>query len=328
MQSLVDTFGRKHDYLRISLTERCNLRCTYCMPEHGVVLSPKSSLMTKDEILKITKVFVRLGINKVRLTGGEPLVRKDFEEVLLSLGQLNIGLALTTNGVLVDRYISVFETVGLRSLNISMDTLSPNKFLEITRKNDYHKVMSNIELLLEKGFHLKLNIVVKRGFNDDEIVDFVRWTKTANIHVRFIEFMPFDGNKWSMDEVYSYREILKTVKEHYGIEKLNDGPNSTAKTYSVNGFKGTFAVISSITDHFCESCNRLRLTADGKMKNCLFSKGEMDLLTPLRKGEDIMGLIRNCLMQKHYKHGGIENIQKVQKGGTELSGRSMILIGG
>ncbi|HIA36707.1 MAG TPA: GTP 3',8-cyclase MoaA [Flavobacteriales bacterium] len=328
MQSLYDSFGRKHDYLRISLTERCNLRCTYCMPEHGVDLSPKDSLMTRDEILAITKVFVGLGVNKVRLTGGEPLVRKDFGEVLASLSKLNIELALTTNGILVDRYTSVFESVGLRSINISLDTLSPNKFFEITRKNDYHKVVSNIDLLLKMGYHIKLNVVVKKGFNDDEIIDFIQWTEKENIHIRFIEFMPFDGNSWNLKELISYKNILEKVREHYGIEKLNDTPNSTAKAFSVKGFKGTFAVISSMTDHFCQSCNRLRLTADGKMKNCLFSKGEVDILTPLRKGEDIEGLIRSCLHQKQYKHGGIQNILKVKKNDSKLSKRSMILIGG
>ena len=178
------------------------------------------------------------------------------------------------------------------------------------------------------GYHVKLNVVVKKGFNEDEILDFIRWTKTNDIHVRFIEFMPFAGNNWSMEEVVSYKEILKTVKEHYGIEKLRDSANSTSKAYSVNGFKGTFAVISSVTDHFCASCNRLRLTADGKIKNCLFSNGELDLLTSLRQGEDIEVLIRSCLLQKHFKHGGIKNIQQVQKEGLELSKRSMILIGG
>jgi cyclic pyranopterin phosphate synthase len=264
----------------------------------------------------------------VRLTGGEPLVRKDFDEILASLGKLDIGLALTTNGVLVDRHIPVFEKVGLRSLNISLDTLSPNKFLEITRKNDYHKVVSNIDLLLKMGYHIKLNVVLKKGFNDDEIIDFIQWTEKENIHIRFIEFMPFDGNSWDLEELISYKDILEKVKEHYSIEKLNDTSNSTAKAFSVKGFKGTFAVISSMTDHFCQSCNRLRLTADGKMKNCLFSKGEVDILTPLRKGEDIEGLIRSCLHHKQYKHGGIQNILKVKKDDSKLSKRSMILIGG
>jgi cyclic pyranopterin phosphate synthase len=298
------------------------------MPEHGVALSPKSNLMTKDEIVKITEAFVKLGVIKVRLAGGEPLVRKDFDEILASLGKLDIGLALTTNGILIDRHIPVFEKVGLRSLNISLDTLSPNKFLEITRKNDYHKVVSNIDLLLKMGYHIKLNVVLKKGFNDDEIIDFIQWTEKESIHIRFIEFMPFDGNSWDLEELISYKDILEKVKEHYSIEKLNDTSNSTAKAFSVKGFKGTFAVISSMTDHFCQSCNRLRLTADGKMKNCLFSKGEVDILTPLRKGEDIEGLIRSCLHQKQYKHGGIQNILKVKKNDSKLSKRSMILIGG
>jgi len=328
MLPLVDDFGRKHNYLRISLTERCNLRCTYCMPEEGVKLSSKDRIMTKKEILSITSIFVEMGVNRVRLTGGEPLVRKDFSELLVGLSQMDLNLALTTNGVLIDKYISVFEKSGMRSINISLDTLSPKKFFEITRKYCYDKVIANIELLLELGYHIKINVVVKKGFNDNEILDFVKWSKSTNIHIRFIEFMPFEGNNWSMAEVLSYKEILQIIEDQYVVNKLNDGINDTAKAYNIDGYKGTFAVISSVTDHFCKNCNRLRLTADGKMKNCLFSKGEIDLLTPLRNGENIKGLVRQCLQQKHYKHGGIQNIKKVQRKDSNLSDRSMILIGG
>jgi len=328
MDVLKDSFGRVHDYLRISLTEKCNLRCTYCMPEQGVELTPKSKLMTAEEILEITKVFIGHGVRKVRLTGGEPLIRKDFKEIVLGLKNLGLELAMTTNGVLLDRYLDVLKRVGLSSINISLDTLDPEKFLEITRKNDFNKVITNIKLLLKHNFHVKLNVVVKKGFNDDEITQFLQWTQTENIHIRFIEFMPFDGNNWAMDEVCTYSEILKIIQKNHSIKKLDDAPHATSKAYSVNGSKGTFAVISSVSEHFCGNCNRLRLTTDGKMKNCLFSKGEQDLLTPYRNGEDITAMIGSCMRKKHFKHGGISNIQEIIKDDERLSARSMILIGG
>ena len=284
--------------------------------------------MTAEEILEIAKAFVGLGVKKVRLTGGEPLVRKDFKEIALGLKNLGLDLAMTTNGVLLDRYIDVLKKAGLSSINISLDTLDPEKFLEITRKNDFNKVISNIKLLLKNNFHVKLNVVVKKGFNDDEITQFIQWTQKENIHIRFIEFMPFDGNNWAMDEVYTYSEILKTIQANYSIKKLDDAPHATSKAYAINGFMGTFAVISSVTEHFCGNCNRLRLTADGKMKNCLFSKGEEDLLTPYRKGEDITAKIGSCIRKKHFKHGGISNLQEIIKEDERLSERSMILIGG
>ena len=325
---LKDTFGRVHDYLRISLTEKCNLRCTYCMPADGVPLTPKDQLMTADEINVISKKFVQLGVNKIRLTGGEPLVRKDFRDILYSLKKTGVDISITTNGLLVDRYIDDFEKVGMGSVNVSLDSLDEKKFFQITRMDKFQKVMSNIELLLDRGFHVKLNVVATKGFNDDEIVDFIGWTRSKNIHVRFIEFMPFEGNKWNLSKVLSYKDILQSIESKYEIEKLSDHPNSTAKAYRIAGYVGTFAVISSVTDHFCGSCNRLRLTADGKMKNCLFSKGEADLLGTLRKGEDIVPIVQKCLLNKHFKHGGIKDIERVEENGAELSDRSMILIGG
>jgi len=298
------------------------------MPAEGVKLTPKSRLMTSDEVIEISKVFVELGVRKVRLTGGEPLVRKDFKEIGMGLKGLGLELAMTTNGLLLDRYFEVLTTMGLSSINISLDTLDPQKFFQITRKNEFQKVISNIELLLKNNFHVKLNVVVKKGFNDNELTQFLEWTQTENIHIRFIEFMPFDGNNWAMDEVCTYSEILNLIQDQYSITKLSDAPNATTKAYAIDGYKGTFAVISSVTEHFCGNCNRLRLTADGKIKNCLFSKGEEDLLTPFRNGEDIIPIIRSSVNQKHFKHGGISNLQEVVKEDKRLSDRSMILIGG
>src|SRR5690606_28652790 len=194
---LTDSFGRKHNYLRISLTEKCNLRCTYCMPEDGLLLTPKDQLMTADEIYEIASTFVQQGVYKIRLTGGEPLVRKDFSAILQKLSTLKAELSITTNAILIDRYLQDFKDYGLNKLNVSLDSLSPEKFKFITRRDQLQKTYDNILLLIKEGFHVKVNAVLIKGVNDDEIIDFVNLTKALPISVRFIEFMPFDGNKWN-----------------------------------------------------------------------------------------------------------------------------------
>ncbi|MBL4655112.1 MAG: GTP 3',8-cyclase MoaA [Bacteroidia bacterium] len=325
---LQDPFGRIHDYLRISLTEKCNLRCSYCMPEAGVQLSPRDSILSAQEIYDITKIFIGLGINKIRLTGGEPLIRKDFKDIIKSLSNLPIKLTMTTNALLVDKFIDDLKKCGITSLNVSLDTLNADKFQQITKRDRFQQTINNINLLIKNGFHVKINVVLMKDFNEDEILDFVKWTKKDNIHIRFIEFMPFDGNNWEWNKIISLKEILDTIDSHYKIIKLLDGKNATAKAYQVLGYKGTFAVISSMTNHFCGSCNRLRLTANGKMKNCLFSNNEVDLLTPFRNGKNITPLIQNCLSDKKVRHGGINELSKLNADSPMMSERSMITIGG
>ena len=203
-----DTHGRMHSYLRISITENCNLRCTYCMPAEGIALTPKAHLMTTDEIISIAQTFVNLGVNKIRLTGGEPLVRKDAKDIIQRLGKLGVELTLTTNGILVHDFIDTFKEAGVHTLNVSIDSLQEDKFNQITRRNYFDKFWENLELLDANGFQLKLNVVVIKDFNDDEIIDFIEMTKDRNIQIRFIEFMPFDGNQWKKDKLVSYAEIL------------------------------------------------------------------------------------------------------------------------
>lgn len=326
--ALTDSFGRTHTYLRISLTERCNLRCTYCMPAEGVPLTPRAHLMTAEEIDAIATEFVRLGITKIRLTGGEPLVRKDAADIIERLGRLPVELTLTTNVLLVPRFLNVFAGAGVRSLNVSLDTLNPQRFEAFTRRKGFEETLRNIDLLLENGFRVKSNAVIMRGQNDDELLDFVRWTEHKPIHVRFIEFMPFDGNRWQWDKVFSYREMLERIQAELPTEKLTDAANDTAKAYRVPGYQGTFAVISSMTNHFCGTCNRLRLTANGKVRNCLFSDEETDVLTALRAGQAIEPIIRAAVQRKKQAHGGIQELAQLGEGHPELPGRSMILIGG
>jgi len=328
---LTDSFGREHTYLRISLTERCNLRCTYCMPEKGIVLSPKSHIMTYDEIYTIAKTFVDKGVSKIRLTGGEPLIRKDISIILRKLASLPVELSITTNAVLVDRFISTFKTYGIEKINVSLDSLDKEKFNLITRRNYFERVFENIQLLVKNDFTVKVNTVLIKGFNDNEIVDFVALTKYLPISLRFIEFMPFDGNKWSLTKMVSYIEVMQYLNNFYSeecIERLQDAPNDTSKNYRIINFKGTFAIISSITNPFCDSCNRLRLTANGKLKNCLFSASESDLLTTLREGGPIEPIIEKAVQAKFMVRGGMDTIKKLQQPELHSQNRSMITIGG
>ncbi len=327
---LKDSFGRQHTYLRISLTELCNLRCTYCMPAEGVKLSPKSHIMTFEEIYAMAKLFVDHGVSKIRLTGGEPLVRKDVEIVLKKLASLPVELTLTTNAVLVDRYISVLKDCDINTINVSLDTLQPEKFKTITRRDNYQKVCDNINLLLAENFNVKINAVLMKGFNDNEIIDFIDFTKEHNVAFRFIEFMPFDGNAWNKNKLVSYRDIMDQVNSHFGDAaiRIADAKNDTSKNYKIKDYKGTFGIISSVTNPFCDSCNRIRLTANGRLKNCLFSNSETDLLTPFRAGKDIAPLIKQAVWEKFKMRGGMDTPEKLESADLHSQNRSMITIGG
>jgi GTP 3',8-cyclase len=328
---LQDTFGRHHSYLRISLTELCNLRCTYCMPAEGIQLSPKSHIMNFDEIYTIAKTFVDNGITKIRLTGGEPLVRKDVHIILEKLASLPIELAISTNAVTIDRFIETFKSCGIQNINVSLDSLNAKKFNQITRRNDFEKVYTNIHLLIAEGFNVKLNVVLIKGFNDDEIIDFIKLTKTLPVSIRFIEFMPFDGNKWNKEKMMSYAEVMSLVSsdfKHDAVKRIEDAPNDTSKNYKIEGYKGSFAIISSVTNPFCDSCNRIRLTANGRLKNCLFSATESDLLTPLREGKNIEPIIQRAIQAKFKIRGGMDTLKKLEEPELHGKNRSMIAIGG
>lgn len=328
---LSDNFGREHTYLRISLTERCNLRCTYCMPAEGIPLSPKSHLMTYEEIYEIAKTFVDNGVTKIRLTGGEPLVRKDIPVILEMLASLPVELSITSNAVIIDRYIDILKSNGIKNINVSLDSLEEAKFKHITRRHEFKKVYKNILLLIEEGFNVKLNAVLIKDFNDNEIIDFINFTKDLPISVRFIEFMPFDGNKWDKTKMVSYAEIMEKVNLEFDenhIERLQDAPNDTSKNYKIKGYQGSFAIISSVTNPFCDSCNRLRLTANGQLKNCLFSASESDLLSTLRAGKSIEPVIKKAVQAKLKIRGGMDTIKKLETPELHSQNRSMITIGG
>ena len=325
---ITDTFGRAHNYLRISLTDNCNLRCFYCMPEEDYEFTPASRLMQFDEIETLAKIFVQNGVNKIRLTGGEPLVRKDAGKIILSLSKLPVSLTLTTNGTRLHEYVELLKEANVRSLNISLDTLQPDKFLLLTRRDQFRQVYDNIHLMIRNGFHVKVNVVAMNGLNDREINDFIEWTKDEPVHVRFIEFMPFSGNRWTSNKVFTWQQILEVIESKYKVKRLQDEQHDTAKKYTVPGHAGSFAVISTMTAPFCSNCNRMRLTADGKMKNCLFSKAETDLLTALRKGEDILPLIRQSIDSKAKELGGQFTADFEHLHAEDIHNRSMITIGG
>ena len=325
---LIDSFNRRHNYLRISLTDKCNMRCFYCMPEEDYDFMPSAKLMQAEEIEALAKTFVRLGVDKIRLTGGEPLVRKDAAQIIERLSRLPISLTLTTNGVRLDEYLPLLKASGIHSLNISLDTLQADRFRLITRRDYFKAVWKNIHTAVDAGMHVKVNTVVMKSVNETEINDFVAWTKETPVHVRFIEFMPFDGNKWSSNKVVTLQEILHIVESRYDVVKLKDAINDTTKKYIVPGHAGTFAVISTMSDAFCSTCNRMRLTADGKMKNCLFAQDETDLLTALRAGEDVEALIKQNILHKHAAHGGQFDANFEQVQAANIHNRSMIAIGG
>ena len=325
---IIDTYNRVHDYLRISLTDNCNLRCFYCMPEEDYEFTPSSKLMQAEEIEAIAKIFVQQGVNKIRLTGGEPLVRKGADDIILRLSKLPVSLTLTTNATRLHEYVDVLEQANMRSLNISLDTLQSEKFQLITRRDQFDRTLENINLLINKNFHVKLNVVVMKGLNDNEINDFVEWTKNTRVHVRFIEFMPFEGNRWTSNKLFTWKEMMEAIEKKYQVIRLHDDIHDTAKKYTVEGHKGTFAVISTMSSPFCSGCNRMRLTADGKMKNCLFSQKETDLLTAFRNGEDIVPLILESIHSKAKELGGqfTKDFEKIHT--EDIHNRSMIAIGG
>lgn len=325
---IIDTHNRVHDYLRISLTDNCNLRCFYCMPEEEYTFTPASQLMQIDEIETLAKVFVSLGVKKIRLTGGEPLVRKDAAEIITALSKLPVKLTITTNGSRLHEFADTLEKAGVRSLNISLDTLQSEKFQLITRRNQFEKIYENIQMLLKKDFHVKVNVVVMKGLNDNEINDFVEWTKHQPVHVRFIEFMPFAGNWWTSNKVFPMQQMLEVIKEKYEVVRLQDDKHDTAKGYTVPGHLGTFAIISTMSAPFCSGCNRMRLTADGKMKNCLFSEKETDLLSALRSGADVIPLIHESVKAKAKELGGQFTADFQHLHAEDIHNRSMITIGG
>ncbi|GAA5881425.1 hypothetical protein JCM16303_005643 [Sporobolomyces ruberrimus] len=288
---LVDSFGRGHDYLRISLTEKCNLRCQYCMPSTGVKLLPRDDLLTTDEIERVARIFVANGVRKIRLTGGEPTIRKDLVDVVGRLAALRPrpeSIGMTSNGVTLRRHLPALVEAGLTHVNVSLDTLDPLKYELMTRRRGFEKVMESLEVAKQlrqtKGLRVKLNVVVMKGVNDMEVPAFVELGKAEDLVLRFIEYMPFEDNRWSQTKLVPSADLLSLIEATIGvpIDKLDDSPSDTTRAYRVRGYTGSFGFISSMTNHFCGTCSRLRVGADGGMKVCLFGPPALALRPLLR----------------------------------------------
>ena len=297
---------RAINYLRLSVTDRCNLRCLYCMPDEGIDFVSHDEILSYEEMLHLVRLSVRNGIRKVRLTGGEPLVRKDFVRFLESLSTLEEleDISLTTNGVLLKEHAAGIRECGICRINVSLDSLKPERFFHITRRDLFHKVWEGIETAEHLNFHpIKINVVAMRGINDDEVLDFARLTLERPFHVRFIEFMPVGkNNNWSSERFIPAGEILARIKALGELEPVGHGTmDGPAQRFKIKGARGEVGLITPVSNHFCDTCNRLRLTADGLLRGCLFSDREIDVKTPLRegKGDDYLaGLLNRAVLEK------------------------------
>ncbi|WP_299000946.1 GTP 3',8-cyclase MoaA [uncultured Tenacibaculum sp.] len=305
MGKLIDNFGRQISYVRLAVTDRCNLRCQYCMPAQGIDIVPRKELLTYKEMYRIIRVLTELGVNKVRLTGGEPFARKDFMSFLemLSYNDLLEAINITTNGALVSKHIKDLEKLKkIKTINLSIDSLHADKFAKITRRDVFSEVYKTFELLEKSPLNLKLNVVVQSGFNTDEIVDFVALTKEKNIAVRFIEEMPFNGKgQRNTEEVWNYNKILNEIQSSHNITQLISEKSSTSRNFSVENHMGTVGIIPAFTRTICNDCNRIRVTSTGTFKNCLFDDGVFNLRDFIRNGasnEDLKALFLSLIKEK------------------------------
>jgi cyclic pyranopterin phosphate synthase len=330
MHPLTDTFGRQHTYLRIAVTERCNFACRYCMPEGDeVVWQPKGMILTLEEIERIARIYAGAGVTKIRLTGGEPLVRRGIVDLTGRIARIPgvKTVAMTTNGALLPELANPLRAAGLSRINISLDSLQRERFEHITGSTTFDDVLRGIDVACASGFErIKINVVVMRGVNGDELVDFARFAAERNLHVRFIEYMPFLGNGWDEASCMPYAEMREAVSSAVSIVPLiaEDGTHATAKEFSIAGSNATLGFITTMTDDFCAGCNRLRITAEGKFRNCLFATGEVDLRSALRGGasdEDILRAINGELVTKWERHPEANELK-------ELQNKAMIAIGG
>ena len=313
MAYLTDSYGRVARKLRISVTDRCNFRCQFCMPKTPVWL-PHSEILSYEEIQRVAGIFAKAGVEKIRLSGGEPLMRKDVEKLVEMLAKIQglKSLSMTTNGFLLAEKATALKRAGLESVTVSLHSLKPDRFSEITGGGVFEKVVDGIKAAQKNGFKpLKVNAVIIRGCNEDEIIDLASLAIAGEITVRFIEYMPFDGQHlWGIDKVVSGQEIVEKIQEQYELVPLPREGGSTAKVYRFKGSPGEIGVITSITEPFCSDCDRIRLSADGKIVPCLFDKTGFDLRPLLRGGandEAISEFIRNSIVQKA---PGVETLLK------------------
>lgn len=326
---LTDSFGRRISDLRISVTDRCNFRCQYCMPAEGLPWLDREGILSFEEITRLVGILGRIGIEDVRLTGGEPLVRKDVPRLVSMIKELGIirDLALTTNGFLLGRYAEALAAAGLDRMNVSIDSLEKDRFYRLTRRDALPQVLAGLEAIMaQPGFGpVKVNAVAIRGFTEAELPRFCELARTSSCQVRFIEFMPLDGDRaWDPSQVLTGAELRALIEVDYELEEVEREASATARVYRFADGKGEIGFINPVSEPFCSDCNRLRLTADGKLRTCLFSLDETDLLGPIREGaddRDLESLVRSSVSRKELKH-------RINEDGFQQPGRTMSAIGG
>lgn len=329
MPQLIDSYNRSIDYLRISITDRCNLRCVYCMPSDGIQLAHHESILRYEELLRIIKICVSHGVTRIRLTGGEPLVRKGVVDFIKNISDIGVeDLSLTTNGVLLKEYAMALKNAGLGRVNVSLDSLKMERFKSITRADNLEEVLLGLEESFRVGLNpIKVNMVVIKGFNEDEIMDFAMLTKKMPYHIRYIEYMPFEVEAgWQRDKCMTTMEIKDIIERYQKLIPLETPEKRTgpARRYRFSDGIGEIGFISPVSDHFCGSCNRLRLTADGKLRTCLFSDDEIDVKDVIRRGaadKEIEDILFHAVKKKPERHYINDNIFK-------KCSRTMSLIGG
>ena len=327
MEPLVDGHGRRIGDLRVSVTDRCNFRCQYCMPAEGLPWLERDDVLHFEEIERLVALLAAMGVSDVRLTGGEPLVRRDFPALVEMLAPLVEDLSITTNGYLLERDAEALVRAGATRFNVSIDSLQRDRFFEMTRRDALPRVLRGLEVLASfpEAHPIKVNAVAMRGFTEDEVLPFARFAREHPYEVRFIEFMPLDADHaWTPDSVLAGEEIRAIIERQWALEPVDREPHATARVYRFADGRGSIGFINPVSEPFCGDCNRIRLTADGRLRTCLFSLNETDLRTPLREGADdaeLEQIVREAVWRKELKH-------HVNEPGFVQPTRTMSAIGG
>ena len=328
---LFDNHGRIINYVRIAVTDRCNLRCFYCMPEKGIQYVPKDDLLTYEELIRLSRLFVSLGVEKIRITGGEPFVRRDMMEFLRSLSQME-GLKqihITTNGTTTAPLVPELKALGIHSVNLSLDTLDPARFFQITRRDVFPEVMNTFHALIRNGIPTKINAVVMEGKNIGDILPLVELAREYPVSVRFIEEMPFNGEgRLALDQFWNHRRILDHIRTKFPeIEKAPDPPHSTSYNYQIPGFQGNIGLIAAYSRTFCGTCNRIRLTPQGTLKTCLYDDGVFNIKNLMRAGATDGQLTESLVQALNHRAKDGWEAEKNRNFGLPIS-ESMSTIGG
>ena len=327
---MIDAYHREIDYVRIAVTDRCNLRCFYCMPAEGIPYEPQAHLLSYEEITRLLKVLGSIGFKKVRFTGGEPFLRKDFMKLLENTSQLENyeSIHITSNGTLLQKHIQKLKELGITKINLSIDSLDKERFHKITRRDDFEKVMETFHMLIDHGFKIKLNAVIMKGINTQDIIPLAELAKEYPVDVRFIEEMPFNGGYKKNVEMYSARDIYRDLESHFtSLEKVESNHGDTASLLSIPNYKGNIGVIAAFSRTFCNTCNRLRISSKGEIKSCLYDDGVFNIRDYMRSGisdDELATKFREIIHLKPKDGFEAEKLRKAPKQAMQ----SMSSIGG